>query len=1234
MGQVFLAQDILLDRAVAVKFIAGLEPEARPRERFLVEGRAVARLAHPNVVQVFRIGEVSGRPYMVSEYVRGQSLDQLQLPLPSERVLAIATGLARGLGAAHRHGILHRDLKPANAMLTEEGEVKLLDFGLARFLEESRADRGSTLSLDTSTGGELTTETKRITGQHTVLGTPLYMSPEARRGDPSSRRSDVYSLGVLLYELSCGEAPRPSAFPRLVPLAQLAPGLQPRLAVAIERCIEEDPAKRFASAEELLEALALLAPETRALAIPGGNPYRGLRPFDAEHRALFFGRDGDVRGVLERLRAEAIVIVAGDSGVGKSSLCKAGVLPLVDAGALGETVIVSRILPGRAPLRALAAALSPTLETNEEALAAWIRSDAAALSRALSQHRATHPNEARLLFIDQLEELFTLADPEEAMAFADALARLCANVRSVRVLATVRGDFFTRLASLPGLGAEAARALYLLRPLTAEQIRETITGPAQRTQVSFESNEMIEELVASSSGTAGALPLLQFALAMLWEARDKARAVIPAAALSRLGGTSGALAQHADEVLARLLPEQRIAARMILLRLVTAEGTRARKTAAELGATDGAGKSALEALVQGRLLVARDNGENSTVEVAHEALLRGWGTLREWLEVDGDRRVQRQRLELASAEWERLGNVSEALWQGPQLVDSQRLEQPGEAPLTARDRRFLAASRQHLRRQRNLRRAVLAAGPLLFVLAILFAQARARFEVRKQVHAHLEDAQTALASAANNQALAEEKRQAAFALYKLGPEDTQRTLKNGLGAWEQADAMWPDALAAMAATERASTQAGRSLEAAVRLSPEDPTSLAMLAALTRAQLERAEQWHEPEALQAELRDRLEIYAPDQAALFHAPAKLHLSISPPGAALAIARYVFDHAGRATLGEFKEQGMATSELSLEPGSYVLRFSRDGLATTRLPVLAGHGESRQLAVTLPPLTAIPKNFIYVPAGDYLAGSNDPEALRLPQVAPPMMLRTTGNFLIGKFETTYAEWLEFVDAQPKEQQASLLPGVDSPFASVSFERAPDSNWSIRLRPDKFVYTASWDEPLHYAERDHGAVQDWHLLPLGGISPESAVLYFEWLNSTGRVPGARFCTEQEWEHAARGADGRTFTTGAALSPDDANIDMTYHRLPGGYGPDVVGSHPSSRSPFGVDDMEGNNSEVVLVGRATNSAKFYAMGGAWYYDPYTARLVNPTIVELSIHAVMIGLRVCANLRNDAINQSP
>src|SRR5262245_11599024 len=192
MGFVFVARDTLLDRQVAIKFISAVEPDVMARQRFQNEARALARLQHGNVVTVHRVGEVDGRPYLVCELVEGKSLAQLSLPLPTQRVIEIGVGAVRGLAAVHRHGLLHRDLKPGNIAFMPNGAVKLLDFGLATLAETPEPATDWSLS----DSGE-------------VVGTRAYLAPEIRAGGPATRRSDIYSLGAVLYELYMGNPPRP-----------------------------------------------------------------------------------------------------------------------------------------------------------------------------------------------------------------------------------------------------------------------------------------------------------------------------------------------------------------------------------------------------------------------------------------------------------------------------------------------------------------------------------------------------------------------------------------------------------------------------------------------------------------------------------------------------------------------------------------------------------------------------------------------------------------------------------------------------------------------------------------------------------------------------------------------------------------------------------------------------------------------------------------------------------------
>jgi formylglycine-generating enzyme required for sulfatase activity len=380
---------------------------------------------------------------------------------------------------------------------------------------------------------------------------------------------------------------------------------------------------------------------------------------------------------------------------------------------------------------------------------------------------------------------------------------------------------------------------------------------------------------------------------------------------------------------------------------------------------------------------------------------------------------------------------------------------------------------------------------------------------------------------------------------------------------------------------------------------------------------RAERDHHSD-LAEELRGRLAAYDDGRyGAALAAGARLELEVEPAGTRVWSER---PGAPRQLLGE-----APLPPLNLPPGSVILAFEAPGRIATRLPVLLSRGETLHQRVVPPLAGTAPRGMIYVPAGRFLFGSADAEEARRGFLkAPPIHEVQTAAYYIGRYEVTFGEWIEFLDDLPPSERRLRTPTSVSPQSSLTLTEVGPHRWRLSLTPTMRTYTAETGQLLHYEHRTRRADQDWTRFPVAAISYDDAVAYALWLDRTGRIPGARLCDEYEWERAARGADGRTYPSGSALEPDDANIDATYGRDPLALGPDEVGSHPGSRSPVNADDMAGNVWEWT---RSVETADATVQrGGGWYFADINARAANREPGEPTLRHPHLGVRICATPR--------
>jgi tetratricopeptide (TPR) repeat protein len=447
-------------------------------------------------------------------------------------------------------------------------------------------------------------------------------------------------------------------------------------------------------------------------------PYKGLFAFWEQDADVFFGRESLIQLLTEKLDQKHIVQVSGPSGSGKSSLVAAGLIPALKAS---DTWQVLYCRPGSDPFASLASALIPHLKPSDDEIsrAAQLPKlrevlEQGQLRYLLRRAVAANGNRALLLFIDQFEELYTQCNTQTLRdSFLDTLLTLVgadavANAPRIRLVYTIRADFANRLLSHRGFTDAIQDADVKIGPMNREELDSVIRRPASLRNVRFE--EGLAERILNDAGVEpSTLPLLEFALAELWERQTEG--TLTHAGYERIGQLSGAIAHQAEKVIRGLGPSQQEVARHILARLVrladeSGEHTRQRIPLAALYSEEilnkDAGRKVLDQLTQARLVtvaVASDQRQRM-VEIAHEALVRRWPRLKQWLEEDREILVWRQRLGSIIQGWQQTGRDDGFLLRGSLLDEAKLWLNRRANDLTPEEKDFINASLNLHRRER------------------------------------------------------------------------------------------------------------------------------------------------------------------------------------------------------------------------------------------------------------------------------------------------------------------------------------------------------------------------------------------------------------------------------------------------------------------------------------------------------------------------------------------------------
>ncbi|MDI3291879.1 protein kinase [Polyangium sp. 15x6] len=580
LGVVHRAYDPVLKRKVAIKLLGVVEDN----ETFLREARATARVLHPNVVTIHDCGVEVRTAYLVLELLEGTTLARRvdgREAMPLADALPILSDIASALTRAHDNLVTHRDLSWNNVFLTDDEQVKVLDFGFSKLAEQKRR-RSMARRLRSEDAGLSATD------PWFVGGTPRFAPPEQLVGEDVPFKGDLFSLGVLAFRLLTGEFPFPGdtldAYQATL-LTKAAPRLRDRLPGApreldrlVAELLDRSPETRPATREvrDLLRALRdeLASTRKKPKRSPSvlGEPFRPLCTFEKADAHLFFGRDREAAALERVLAAKRLVVLHGVSGAGKSSLVRAGLLPK-----LGDDVFVMTAElgadPTRSPLEMLRDCVRAELNMLGEAPT---HEGVDALLVALGRREKRKV----LLVLDQFEEVFLARSQErfqsETLELGQVLQRVLETTQvAVQLLIVIRTDYHGHLECLKPAMPGILRNGVLLLPLDADATRKAIEGPFEAAGFEFPRG-LVEEMIVDLSQEGAVSPVeLELVCHALYECGlATGQRVLERDDYDRLGGAGKVLGQHLAQLEKQWSPERVHVARAILFRLVSNEGVR------------------------------------------------------------------------------------------------------------------------------------------------------------------------------------------------------------------------------------------------------------------------------------------------------------------------------------------------------------------------------------------------------------------------------------------------------------------------------------------------------------------------------------------------------------------------------------------------------------------------------------------------------------------------------------